>query len=335
MSFPEDRTLKIAVVQPALAIGEVEANLARIDDLVRSAHREHSPELILVPESMTTPNVYARAMRHVARPVDGQPFQMLTRLARELGCTVGGGFVAVRGNDTYGTFVLAEPDGSAHLHDKDIPTLWEQNYYRGGDDDGFIGDSSLGPIGCASGWEWARTRTARRLRGRVRLLAGGMCWPSFGRYPGIIDAPMRRERETQSRLAEALPGQMARMLGAPVAIASHVGDVDFDTPLAPGVAWRTGMVGESQIVERDGTVLARMDEADGEGHLSAEVRLAAPEPLDDIPDRYWIPKMPASIHTLWNPVNLHGKVKYEALKRLGRHPWQEVAGPDLPDRVLA
>ena len=36
----------------------------------------------------------------------------------------------------YGTYVLAEPDGHVHLHDKDIPTMWEQNYYRGGDDDG-------------------------------------------------------------------------------------------------------------------------------------------------------------------------------------------------------
>ena len=36
----------------------------------------------------------------------------------------------VRGRHTYGTFVLAEPDGSAHLHDKDIPTAWEQYFYR-------------------------------------------------------------------------------------------------------------------------------------------------------------------------------------------------------------
>ena len=117
---------RIAVVQPALALGEVERNLARIEDLIRDAHREHSPEVILVPEACTSPNVYARVLRGAARPVDGQPFQLLTRLARELDCVVGGGFLAVRGQNTYGTYVLAEPDGSVHLHDKDIPTAWEQ-----------------------------------------------------------------------------------------------------------------------------------------------------------------------------------------------------------------
>ena len=103
---------RLAAVQPALRLGEVEANLARIEDLIRDAHREHSPEVITVPESMTTPNVYSKVMRGVARPVDGQPFQLLTRLARELDCVIGGGFVAARGGHTYGTYVLAEPDGA-------------------------------------------------------------------------------------------------------------------------------------------------------------------------------------------------------------------------------
>ena len=77
----------------------------------------------------------------------------------------GGGFVAVRGNHTYGTYVLAEPDGAAHLHDKDIPTAWEQNYYKGGDDDGVVRCETLGAtVGLMSGWEWARNRTSGRVR---------------------------------------------------------------------------------------------------------------------------------------------------------------------------
>ena len=132
------RMTRIAVVQPALALGEVEANLIRIEDLIRDAHREHNAEVVLVPEGCTSPNVYAKVLLGTARPIDGQPFQLLTRLARELDCVIGGGFVAVRGEHTYGTYVLAEPDGAAHLHDKDIPTAWEQNYYKGGDDDGVV-----------------------------------------------------------------------------------------------------------------------------------------------------------------------------------------------------
>ena len=56
--------------------------------------------------------------------------------------------------------------------------MWENAYYGPGSDDGVM-QLADGPIGCANGFEWARTRTAARLRGRVRLLAGGMCFPSF------------------------------------------------------------------------------------------------------------------------------------------------------------
>ena len=45
------RMTRIAVVQPALALGEVEANLIRIEDLIRDAHREHDAEVVLVPEA--------------------------------------------------------------------------------------------------------------------------------------------------------------------------------------------------------------------------------------------------------------------------------------------
>ena len=100
--------------------------------------------MILVPEGCSSPNVFAKVLLGSARPIDGQPFQMLTRLARELGSMIGGGFIAARGKDTFGTYLLAEPDGSVHLHDKDIPTAWENNYYRRGDDEGVVRSDFLG-----------------------------------------------------------------------------------------------------------------------------------------------------------------------------------------------
>jgi predicted amidohydrolase len=327
--------LVVAAVQPALVLGEVEDNLRRIEDLVRDAHREHGPQLIVVPEAASSPNVYATALRHVPRPVDGAPFQLYRRLAQELDCQVAGGFLARRGADVYGTYVLAEPDGTTHLHDKDIPTMWEQNYYRGGDDDGITWSRSLdAPMGLASGWEWARYRTAARLRGRVQLLAGGMCWPSFPlNWRGPLRPWAAREHGLQRQFARELPRQMARLIGAPIAIASHVGDIAFATPLGPGVPWATHMVGETQICERDGTVLGRMTYEDGEGHIAATVGLAAPEPLDPVDRRYWIPNQTVSLRAAWHAMNVHGAVKYRAMKRLGRHPWQQWPGGDLPDEI--
>ncbi|WP_051343336.1 carbon-nitrogen hydrolase family protein [Pseudonocardia spinosispora] len=331
-------TVKIATVQPALRLGAVEENLVRLEELIRDAVREHSPEIVTVPEAASSPNVYSRAMRTVARPVDGAPMQLYQRLARELDVVVGGGFLAKRGGDVYGTYVLAEPDGRAHLHDKDIPTMWENNYYTGGDDPGRTTLAALGgaSVGTACGWEWARMGTARRLRGRVQLLLGGMCWPSYPtNWPGIAGKWAAREHSLQLQHARELPRQMARLIGAPIVMPSHVGPIDFDTPLAPGVPWRTYMVGETQIVERDGTVLARLTAEDGEAHVSATVTLDTPEPVDPLGPMYWIPPMSVSTRAAWAAMNNHGALKYKAMRLLRKHPWQSWPGGNLPDEIPA
>jgi predicted amidohydrolase len=330
------REVTIAAVQPALRLGAVEWNLAHLEDLIRDAVAQHRPEVVVVPEAASSPNVYSPLMRGVARPVDGAPMRLYRQLARELGVVVGGGFLARRGHHVYGTYVLAEPDGRLHLHDKDIPTMWEQNYYTGGDDPGRTALAALGgaPVGVANGWEWARTGTARRLRGEVQLLLGGMCWPSYpNNWRGPFAALARREHALQRLHARELPRQMARLIGAPVVMPSHVGPIDFDTPMVPGLAWRTEMVGETQIVERDGTVLARLTAEDGEGHVAATVTLAPPTPLDPLAPTYWIPPLSVATRLAWRATNTHGAVKYQAMKALRRHPWQSWPGGDLPDEV--
>ena len=236
--------------------------------------------------------MYAKVLRGTARPIDGQPFQLLTRLARELDCVIGGGFVAVRGKHTYGTYVLAEPNGAVHLHDKDIPTAWEQNYYKGGDDDGVVRCETLGAtVGLMSGWEWARNRTSGRVRaGGAQLVLGGMCWPSLPtNWPGPLRRLAEREHGIWREQARALPGQVARLTGVPVAHASHVGPITGETPMGPGIPWPTVMIGESQICDRDGTILARLTLEDGEGHVSADVEIREPAPLEPIGERFWIP----------------------------------------------
>ncbi|MGQ0466322.1 MAG: carbon-nitrogen hydrolase family protein [Sporichthyaceae bacterium] len=324
-------TLKVAVVQPRLKVGEVEANMARCEGLVRSAAREHNPAVILLPEGFTSPNMYGNAMKGVARPVDGAPYLLLQKLARELDVVVGGGFQARRGADTYGTYLLVEPNGAAHLHDKDMPSLWENAYYRGGDDDG-ISTLPFGTVGMANGFEWDRSATARRARGKVVAMLGGSCWWSFPDW-----LPVRRwfARDHQYNIAVAreMPARMARAVGAPVAISQHVGDYRSASPLMPKVPYDTLAVGESQIVERDGRILARMSYADGEGHVAADVAIAPPEPLDPIPAGFWMAPQTFAVHAVWHLYNRAGQAEYQINKRLGRHRWQGGAGTDLPDYV--
>lgn len=329
---------RLAVVQPHLALGAVDANLARLEDLIRDAHREHHPHVILVPEACTSPNVYAKPLATVPRPVDGAPFQLLKRLARELDCAVGGGFLAVRGAHAYGTYVLAEPDGSAHLHDKDIPTAWENTYYRGGDDDGVTRCATLNAtVGLMSGWEWARNRTSARVRAAgAQLVLGGMCWPSFPtNWPGPAGRLYAAEHEVWREQARALPGQVARRTGVPVAHAAHVGPVTGETPFGPGIPWPTVSLGESQVCDRDGTILARLSLEDGEGHVAADVELREPEPLDPIGDDYWIPELTPMSRMAWHTLNAHGALRYRIRHARGGFPWQHGPARDLPDEVRA
>ncbi|UTI62790.1 carbon-nitrogen hydrolase family protein [Paraconexibacter antarcticus] len=329
---------KIAVVQPALALAEVDRNLARVEDLVRDAHREHAPEIIIVPEGCSSPNVYSRLLLNGPRPVDGAPFQLITRLARELGCIVGGGFLAVRGRHSYGTYVLAEPDGAVHLHDKDIPTAWEQNYYKGGDDDGVVESSTLGvKVGLMSGWEWARNRTSARVRdGGAQLVLGGMCWPSFPtNWPGPLRTLCRHEHEQWVRQAMELPGLVARRTGVAVAHAAHVGPITGETPLAPGLSWPTVMVGGSQITERDGTILASLSLEDGEGHVAADVQVAPATPLDATEDRLWIQDFSLLTNAAWYGMNAHGNLRYRLRHARKGFGWQAWPSGDLPDEIPA
>lgn len=328
---------RVAVIQPALALGEVQRNLAHVEDLVRDAHREHGAEVVVLPEAMASPNVYAKVLRSTPGPIDGQPLHLLTRLARELDCVLAGGFVAVRGRHTYGTYVLAEPDGSLHLHDKDIPTAWEQNFYRGGDDPGTVRCGALdATVGLMSGWEWARYRTSARVRAAgARLVLGGMCWPSVpSGWPGALGRLLAAEHARWREQAAALPGQVARLTGAPAAHASHVGPITGETPLMPGLAWPTVMLGESQVCGRDGTILARLTLEDGEGHVAADVDVAPePAPLEEIRDRLWIPDLSPMSRAAWHWMNATGALSYALRHRRGGFPWQALPPADLPDEV--
>jgi predicted amidohydrolase len=317
---------RVVAIQPALQIGDVDGNLKKCADLVRAAAREHAPEAIFLPEAMTSPNAYDRRMRSVARPLLGAPLQTLRALAREYDCLVGGGFIAVRGNETRGTYALCEPDGGIHLHDKDQPSFWEHNYYTRGHDDGIM-PTSLGPIGCANGFEWGRVRTAKRLVGKVQLLAGGMHFPSFPTWALTRRWFIDRDEEFLRQYCRETPTRMARMLGVPAVHPSHVGPFTMATPMMPGVKWPSRMLGETTICDADGVILQRMSYEDGEGYVCADVTMTEPVPRDPIPDVFWNATFPLSVHGVWYAGNWHGNLKYKAMKALGLHTWEP--GPDL------
>ena len=209
-----------------------------------------------MPEACTSPDVYARILRGAARPVDGQPVpaphppgpRARLRHRRRL---------PRRPRRTTRTARTSWPSPTA-------PSICTTRTSRprgsrtttsAADDDGVVRCVVLGAtVGLMSGWEWARNRTAARVRaGGAQLVLGGMCWPSMLlNWPGCCaggpsastraGAARRASSPVRSRASRACPSRTPRTSG-PVA---------GETPLGPGIPWRTVMVGESQVCDRNG-----------------------------------------------------------------------------------
>jgi predicted amidohydrolase len=324
------RQLKIAVVQPALRLADEDGNLRRVEALVHDAVRENDPDIVVLPEAYNMPNIYHPVLRQTPVPIDGAPYQLLKKMAREHGCWVTGGYVSLRGRRPRHSYVMAEPDGSTYIHDKDEPSVWENCYYTSGKDDGVF-STPFGRIGCAMGFETARSRTALRMRdGGVQLILGGDCWPSNPATPAFLRKLWEREQEYYMLWAADTPSVLARAVGAPAAVAFHVGPIDLTWPGLPRLPYPTIMTGESQIVSPDGKVLARMTYDDGEGSVAATVTVGRPEPMNEIPSSFWLRPNTFVFNAFWHYTKLHGRARfrYDLLAR--RFPWQGREHADLP-----
>lgn len=306
------KTVRVAAIQMQAELADVEANLVRVERLVREAFGKGA-EWVILPEFFTTAIGVHPRLLDAARPLDGAPTRLLVRLAEEHGGVVGGSFLATREGHVYNTFVLAFPDGSTFFHDKDHPTMWEAFYSIGGSDDGVL-ETPAGPIGASLCWEFIRSKTARRLRGRVDMVVGGSCWWTVRDDDGSSEA--ERLRRKGREMLRATPVRLARMLGVPVVHASHAGSFrGFTTPDCEE-PYLSHFLGESVVVDGRGRVLAGMAHEDGEGVVLADVTPGAvPGPLEPIPEGFWIPQLPDRIVTKWEEALVQGREYYDAVTR--------------------
>jgi len=299
--------LKVAAVQMKAILGNVEANLKSVKQLASNAFNDGA-ELVILPEFFTSAVGFHPKMLDVVRPINGEPFQLLNLLAKKYNGVIGGSFIALRGEESYNTFVLAFPDGSNYFHDKDQPTMWENCYYIGGEDDGVL-ETQLGKIGVALCWEFVRTRTATRMLDRVDFVVGGSCWWSTPEQPLTGTSPELRDNVLEMMVET--PAKFARMLGVSVIHAAHAGELLCEMPLMPNFTYKSYYVGETQIVDDSGKILARMKREEGDGFIMTDLDLSRKrKPSEPIPNRFWIPNMPQELNQAWEMLNKHGESYY-------------------------
>ena len=290
------RRIKAAAIQMAPKLGDVKANLDQAEKLVDEAIRRGA-EWVILPEMFTSGAAFHEDMLGAIRPLDGAPAQLLRDKATRHHVTIGGSFLAQEGNEVHNSFLLFLPDGSSYRHDKDQPTYWETCYYQDGGDDGVLHTPAV-DIGVALCWEMIRSRTARRLRGRIQLLLGGSTWWTL---PEEADADHPYRKANLEMLQQA-PPHLARMLGVPVIHASHTGPFSgFESPELPDVAYDSVYLGQAMICDAQGNVLARRLMEQGVGIVMAEVDMpVAPKPTESIPNRFWLPRqMPKEWKDAW------------------------------------
>ncbi|MFE5284871.1 carbon-nitrogen hydrolase family protein [Nocardia sp. NPDC056611] len=327
------QTIRIAAIQPRLRFGDVDGNLAHVEDLVRSAVSAHSPRLVVLPEGISSPYVgSSAALGTTVRPIDGAPLQLMRMLARTLDIVLAGGFLAHRGGDARSTYAVVEPDGRVHLHDSTrlSPAQRAQCAPGRGRGNATVAALSETPVGIVTGHEWTDRRTVDRHYGRSHLVLGGACWANDSAHPGLWSAASGvRYRQ---HLAAA-PKQLARLLDTPVVLATHVGLAGFG-----GSRRAADLIAATQIVAHDGAVLAQLTDADGEGHIAADVDVfatPAPELEPSLAARWLRPETAIVDRVAARAVGFGYAASYRARHLLERHAWQSWPSSDLPDEIAA
>jgi predicted amidohydrolase len=297
--------MRVAAIQTETIPADVDANLASCERLADQAAREGA-EWILLPEFFTTGMGFIPKLADCVLSPDGPATALLLDLAKRHGTNVGGSFLC-RDDDGHvrNAFFLATPQGIAGRHNKDLPTMWENCFYVGGDDDGLIrvGDLNVGAALCL---EFNRTQTVRRLRGKVDLVVGGSCkWGAPKGWP--ISGYLQRHAD---RVCHWAP-PFARMMRCPVVDANHVGHFGCPSPIIM-VPWISQYQGGSIVCDASGEVLAYRSREQGAGVVVADIQPGSVPTTEPIPDRFWILELdPISEYLGWRMQNWHGKRWYK------------------------
>lgn len=310
-------SLTVAAVQMDAPAGEVAANVDRAERMARSALADGA-DVVGLPEFFTSRVIVDDAVWDAVLPAENEAVEMLESLATEYEATVGGSMLLAREGDVYNTYCLAGPDGTVRTHDKDVPTMWENCFYVGGDDDGVV-ETEHGPAGLAVCWELIRQRTIDRLAGRVRYaITGNHWWSPPANWP-LVDRLFGSIRQYNRYLSENAPVEFARLLGVPVVHASHCGEFEGRYLCYPGdergLPYESSFVGTTQIVAPDGEVLARRDVDEGPGYVTATIEVPEDPPANPpgrrhTGDRFWIPDLTTFHRLYWHHQNACGKAYY-------------------------
>lgn len=251
--------ITLGAVQCALG-GSVDANVARVTELVREAARKGA-QVILPPELFEGP-YFCREEKDEffawARPFEGHPtVAHFAALAKELNVVIPVSFFERAGQAYYNSLALVDAGGATlglyrKSHIPDGPGYEEKFYFRPGDTGFKSWNTRFGPLGVGICWDQWYPECARSmvLQGADILL-----------YPTAIGSePANAGLDTRDMWQRAMIGHAVSNI-APVVASNRVGTEDGQV-----------FYGSSFIANHMGTKIAELGR-DEEGVIVATVDL--------------------------------------------------------------
>ncbi len=301
---------RVAAVQLATRIADSPANIAGCEKLALSAVAEGA-RWIALPEFFNTGVAWDPKLADAIETESGPAASFLREFSARHGVVIGGSFLCrVSGSGVRNRYLAFAEGALIGRHDKDLPTMWENAFYQGGDpgDTGVLGLYGNVRVGAAVCWEFMRTMTAARLRNRVDVVMGGSCWWSIPEkiLPRLVRDPWERQNALS---ALAAVQDTARLVGAPVIHAAHCGSIGcpmFGLPL-PYYGYYEG---NAAVIDAAGRVIAGRKHGEGEGIVCAEVSLGAVPVTEKIPDGFWLRSRGILPWFAWHYQRLLGKIWY-------------------------
>lgn len=255
----------------------------------------------------TTGMAFDPKIADAIQPPEGKALDLLLQLAKRHQAFVGGSLI-MRDEDhsVRNAFFLATPDGKLQRHDKDLPTMWENCFYTGGEDKGILQTANY-KVGAALCWEFMRSQTAKRLRGQVDVVVGGSCWWSIPQWKPTAVTNHWEEKNATTALKSVRT--FASYVGAPVIHAAHVGHITCDMPGMP-VKYQGFYEAGTMIVDGEGNQLALRTRQEGQGVVVADLPIGRTTPEQDIPNKFWLHERGILPAFAWNYQRWYGKRWY-------------------------
>lgn len=246
--------VKVSVIQMDCVLGDIDANVDKIDKLVDFA-REQGAKFIVFPELGTTGYFVGDMIDELAEPIPGPTTDRLGEIAQGANAYLLGGMIE-RGQDgdLYNSLVMLSPEGEvvANYHKVHMFSVEREIFTSG--DEGMVVDTEFGRVGLTVCYDLVFPEYIRGLvlQG-AQLILNGTDW---------ITNQWQTKMGWSGEVTSHMAATRALENGIHLAMANRVG-------LEEG--WKS--LGHSCVCSPSGHFLARIE--DGEGIVTSTVELGS------------------------------------------------------------